>query len=223
MSQKDETVVNTGLTGKGVALPAVIALVVAALAGGAAGGYFLSPAPAAPVEQAIQFDDEEPAAEVNGEVITFGDLQESLLQEAGAATLDRMITNEVIRQATESEGIEIPPSAVDAEMDGIRANFENEEQFQMVLEQNGITIAELEEDIRISLILEQVVGGDITVSDEEIEMFYEQNQAQLQGGLEENRVTIEEMIRQQQLEAVSQGWIQEQIAAADVRNHFQDQ
>ncbi len=127
----------------------------------------------APESQAIPEDaGPELAARVNGEPITLEAFERELARfEAGQAALgfeaadpnavrlqvlNVMIDNELLRQQAEAEGITVSDEAVDARMDSIVEEF-GEDYFTAWLQQNQYTPEEMREQVRLEMLVEQVI------------------------------------------------------------------
>ncbi len=140
------------------------------------------------------------AARVNGEVIKKSELdaQMAKLEEQypqmfeGADAegrkldfqqrlLDNMINSVLIRQAAEEMGIEVTDADVQEQIDQLKSGFQTEEQFQQALEQAGMDLDSLEDQIRDQLITQELLEqltADVEIPDEEIEQYYEANKDQ---------------------------------------------
>ena len=149
---------------------------------------------------AVGCTDKDVAAKVNGDVIkkTELDAQVEKLKEqypqmfTGAdgegrlldfkqRLLDNMINALLIKQAAGDEGIEVTDEDVDKKIEELKKGFQTDEQFQQALEQAGMDVAALEDQIREQLVTEQLIAAlnkDTEVSDEEIEEYYEANKTQ---------------------------------------------
>ena len=144
--------------------------------------------------------DDDAAATVNGEVIKKSELDVQMvkLEEQypqmfeGADSegryldfqqrlLDNMINNVLIRQAAEDMDIVISDADVDAQIEELKSGFQTDEQFEQALEQAGMDVDSLEEQVRDQLLTEQLLAeltSDVEISDEEIQEYYDANEAQ---------------------------------------------
>lgn len=98
--------------------------------------------------------------------------------------LEQRATELVLLTEAEARGLSVPEEEVETQVSNFRDSFESEEEFQQILEQAGFGDEEtLREVIRESLLVRQVVEdiqANIEVSDEAVQAFYEENQAQFQ-------------------------------------------
>lgn len=120
-----------------------------------------------------------PVAIVNGHVITERDLYEALLDVAGRNVLDQLILVQLIDDAAQKAGVSMSPAEVDQQYDQIRSQFATADQFDQALQQAGLTPSLLRQQIRINGLLTQLVSPLVTVTEKDIQSYYDQNKAQL--------------------------------------------
>ncbi len=143
---------------------------------------------------------EELAARVNGEEIKKSDLDaqvdqlveqypdmfagadgEGQLLEFKQRLLDNMINQVLLKQAAEERGIEVTDADVDAEIENLKTGFQTDEQFEEALAQSGMDLDALKEQVRDSLVTDQLVqslSDEATVDAAEIEEYYDSNKEQ---------------------------------------------
>ncbi|MDP1809169.1 MAG: peptidyl-prolyl cis-trans isomerase [Actinomycetota bacterium] len=108
-----------------------------------------------------------------------GKAQEKQLRNA---SLDALITEELLRQEAKKENIKVPEAEIDAKIAQVKKMFPDQKQFDQVLKQQGITEAELRTKASEQIMAEKMlkkVTGNITVSDKEMKDFYEKNKASM--------------------------------------------
>lgn len=120
-------------------------------------------------------EDTEYVATVNGEGISEETLYEVLMDQYGSDTLSSLITEEIIRQEISKEEIDIAQEEIDEEMQAYEEYYGGEDLFLETLETNGVEISEVESDIEIYLATNQLLKNRITLTDEEIESYFEEN------------------------------------------------
>lgn len=149
---------------------ALLALICAA-AGWALGRYGPSAEPRithlSPSEAAA------PVAVVNGTPISQGEFIARLEREAGGRILDQMISERVVLDAEQSENVPIHSTDIAAERARIRSQYETEAAYQHALAESGLTPDRLEDEIRMSLIVERLSTQGVTVSDAEVRAAFE--------------------------------------------------
>jgi hypothetical protein len=98
-------------------------------------------------------------------------------EELEKSVLDQMINAELLLQTAEKDGISIEDKEVDAELEKIKGNFEDEKQFEDALKKNKMTEKELKAQLKKQMTVNKYLDGKIgklEVTDEEIQASYEQ-------------------------------------------------
>lgn len=151
-------------------------------------------------------------------------LDQQTLSTVQSQATDALVNSEILRQTAVNQGLAVSQEEVEAEFSSIVESVGGEEVANERLAALGITSeefrAELERDLLIQKYIDANVEANIlTVSEEEVQAFYEQVSNQQQGEvppLEDVRDQIEQQLQfQKEQEAVS-GLLQELRAAADV-------
>lgn len=119
----------------------------------------------------------ETVASVNNVEITKDKLYESLVDAGGPQILEGLITEEVIKQEMDKKSIKITEEDINKEMDSIKKMFPSDEQFEMALGMQGLTMENFKEQTKMQLQLTKLLGDQIKVTDEEIKTAFEQNKA----------------------------------------------
>ncbi len=184
----------------------------------------------APAEEADNGDQEaeaqetgEPVALVNGESIDSGFFQRQLertiavneqqgmvfegeegdqmKEQIQEQLIQELVQQEVLYQEAEAHGIEVTDEEVNDEIEMVKSQFENEEQFQEALEMNQFTEEEFKNMLTVELTVDafmQENSPEVTVEEEEIQEFYsmyqQQHEAQMEAmEQEEQELSEEEM------------------------------
>ena len=98
-------------------------------------------------------------------------------EELEKSVLDQMINAELLLQIAEKDGISIEDKEVDAELEKIKANFEDDKQFEEALKKNEMTEKELKSQLKKQLTVNKYLDskiGKIEATDEEIKVNYDQ-------------------------------------------------
>jgi len=97
--------------------------------------------------------------------------------------MDKMIEQELVRQAAEAQDIEVTEADIDAALAEISAPFENPDDFQRRLQSEGFTPDSYRKHLGRMLAAKKYLDGiraDVaTVTDEELETYYRDNEIRL--------------------------------------------
>jgi parvulin-like peptidyl-prolyl isomerase len=114
----------------------------------------------------------------------------NMLMRVREEALDLMIEQELVRQAALEAGVEVGADEVDRQVDALRAVYDDEKDFRYRLEREGYTEAGYREHIEGMLAAQRYLDGirarAATVTDEELESYYRDN---------EERLTLPEQVR----------------------------
>ena len=116
-------------------------------------------------------------ASVNGTKISRADFDHKLeSSQAAKQTLTQMVQQQLIDQYASDKKIDIPQSAVDKQEADIKAKYPGD-QFQMILKQQGLTEADVQQILRQRLIMEKAVAPQIKVTDSDVHAYFDKNHA----------------------------------------------
>jgi peptidyl-prolyl cis-trans isomerase SurA len=139
-------------------------------------------------------------AKVNGQIITLSEFQArqlvaaqgarvdpanvgAFLRQNNAKILQEAIDEILILQKAEDAGLKVPPQWIDEAIDGIRKenNITSDEQFQEALEREGLTLAELRQNIERGIVrrsvMEREIRPKIEATETELQAEYERLKA----------------------------------------------
>ncbi|RKD73442.1 foldase protein PrsA [Sinobaca qinghaiensis] len=125
------------------------------------------------------FSRSDAVAEVGDEKITKDELYEEMAATSGEAALDTMITEEVVNAEAEKAEVKVTQKEIDEEKATLEESYGGEEGLESAISQSGLTMEDLEEQMETTLKVEKLMEADISVSDEEIETYYEENKEDL--------------------------------------------
>src|SRR5579875_136834 len=150
------------------------------------------------------------AATVNGRPITYAELDRAVAGQFANAqvkanpeqttqlrleTLRTLIDNEIMLQRAEKEGLLASDADVEAKFNEVKAPYTQEE-FQKLLDQRKMTVADLKAQIRRELSVQKLfnkeIGSHISISDAEVTDFYNANKASF--NLPENKIRLAQIL-----------------------------
>ena len=116
------------------------------------------------------------AATVNGTPISRLNIVQELEKKAGKNILDTMITKKLIEDEVKNQGVIVKSEDIDSEIKKIEAQVVVQGgTLEQALAGQGMTEADLREQITINKELEQILGDKLLVSDEEVDQYLSTN------------------------------------------------
>ncbi|AMM91384.1 foldase [Peribacillus simplex] len=114
-------------------------------------------------------------ASIDGKKISKDELYDALVAEYGADTLDLLITNKLVELEAEKEGIKIKDEEIQKEIDTMAESYGDEKSLKEQLEASGSSMEALKNDIVVYLQTKKLIEPRITVTDDEISTYFEDN------------------------------------------------
>jgi parvulin-like peptidyl-prolyl isomerase len=163
-------------------------------------------------------------ASVNGKILSERDFQKRCERFVGGGSdtaVGYLVLREWIQQTLAEEearkkNVLPTPQQLEARVKGLRRQFElRGEKFDEWLEQHGRTLDTLQEDVRQQLVAENLLTDGITVSDIEVQQYYENNKQVLSSPamVRVSRITVNDKKVAQEVDAsLKQGGSFEELA-----------
>ncbi len=108
-------------------------------------------------------------ATVNGKPITRVALWKTLEQQAGARTLDTLVTQELILQEGKNQNVSITPQDIETEIQNIETSVSSQGlTLEQALESQGMSRNQLEQQLKVQITLEKLVSKDTQVTEDEV-------------------------------------------------------
>lgn len=162
------------------------------------------------------------AAMVNGEPISRLSVVRTLEKQSGKTTLDSLITKKIILQEARKRNITVTQSDVDQETKKIETNLKTQgATLDQALTSRGMTKSDLNDEIRIQVTVNKMVGADVSVTEKEIDDFVATNKGQMMEGTTETqfREQATQQLKQQKIQGKTQAFISSLQAKAKI-THF---
>ncbi len=118
-------------------------------------------------------------AKVGDENITKDELYDFLVNQGGTQALEALIVETLVDLEIKNKDIKIADVEIDEELAKMKEGFGGEEQFDMALQQSGLTIDLLKENIGMNLKINQLIDPYISISDEEMQKYFDENKSVL--------------------------------------------
>jgi foldase protein PrsA len=118
----------------------------------------------------VKDDNERVVAKIGSREITLRELQTALQTQHGADLLNQMLDREAIRFEGSEAGIQVETTEIERELRRMQQGYESEEQFyQSMKEQLGMTKEQLREDVYYKLLLDKIATKNISVTDKQVD------------------------------------------------------
>jgi foldase protein PrsA len=118
-----------------------------------------------------------PAATVGGQTITQAEWQAALYKLHGENVLRALMTHKAAELEAKATGLAVRPEEESRELQKLISGYDSEQQFyQMMEEQLGMTKQQVVDDVRYRLLLEKLAVNSVVVTDAEVEEYVAQHQ-----------------------------------------------
>jgi hypothetical protein len=110
-------------------------------------------------------------------------MDSKMKKELEKSVLDNMINAELLLQTAEKNGISTEQKEVDAELEKIKSNFEDEKKFEEALKKNKLTEKELKGQLKKQMTVTKYLDskiGKVEATDQEVQVMYDQYKKQLE-------------------------------------------
>ncbi|MFC4098270.1 peptidyl-prolyl cis-trans isomerase [Paenibacillus xanthanilyticus] len=125
------------------------------------------------------------AATVGNERITWQEFESRLKDQYGDTVLHTLMARAAIRQEAAAAGLTVSESELAQELNSMMEGYESEERYFSEMRQSlGLTPEEIRDDAKYKLLLEKIATRDIAITDEELEQYVTDHQAQFTTGIQ---------------------------------------
>lgn len=150
------------------------------------------------------------AATVNGQPISKHDLVAELEREGGKNVLDSLITKSLIFQEAKKQKITATQDDIDKEMKSLEDNLKKQGQnLDTALSQQGLTRADLNDQMKIQVLIKKLLSNQIAVTDKEVDDYIKQNKGT-------SKDDAKAALSQQKLSEKFQTWITDLKSKAEI-------
>jgi foldase protein PrsA len=165
-----------------------------------------------------------PVVTINGTDISRDTYIAELEAQGGKQVLDQLVTEELIVAKAVEQNITVTPEDVDTEINAIKERILGSspegQDFEQALAAQGMTLASLQKRIYMQKLLAALMAEGIQVSDEEVQQYLEENQANLPEGAdidEELKASIKNNLMQEKQQASQSAFLDDLKASADIK------
>ncbi|MBU5445027.1 peptidylprolyl isomerase [Paenibacillus sp. MSJ-34] len=121
------------------------------------------------------FGKSEVVAKVNGEAITKDRLYDTLAKYNGDAALQQIISETLLDQAAKQANVTVTDQDIAEEINHLKNSFPSEDQFNMILAQQGMTEEDLKENMRAQVKINKIFEPNINITEESVKQFFDEN------------------------------------------------
>lgn len=168
------------------------------------------------------FKDSFLAATIDGKVISRLSVIERLEKQGGKKALDSIITEQLIENEVEQQGLAVTEEEVAAEIKTIEASVAAQgSTLEEALAGQGLAMEDFRKSLKLQKALEKLLGDKIQVTDEEINKSLGDKAGIPAGKEEEIRAQITEQLKSQKLNQEAAKYIEELRAKAKIKYFMQ--
>lgn len=105
------------------------------------------------------------------------DLDDEMKEQVELSVLNQLVNTKLVLQTAQEDGVKIEQSEVEAEMDAIKSQFEDDAKFEEALKENKTTEEELEVQVKDQLTITKYLDttiGKIDVTEDEVTVKYDE-------------------------------------------------
>lgn len=160
---------------------------------------------------------------VNKTPITKIQLNQMLVKRYGKAVFEEMVTNELIKQEADKLKITVLATEISDELKQLEDRLGGEKELQNALLQYGLTQAELEDQIKLSLLQRKIVEtqADYEVSEAEAQEYFQANTASFASQkFDEVKEEIKVMLKDQKMQEAFSAWFADVKAKAQIQSYL---
>ncbi len=157
------------------------------------------------------------AATVNGRPIWRSELNQTLTARFGEQTLEAMVTERLIKDAAAAQKISISAKEVEEKEAEFLSRLGADVNLEELLKFQGMTKIDFDEQTKLQLTVEKILGGQIQITESDINNFIASNRAQLVATQEaQMRAEARQTMFNQQISKLLQPWFGDLRAKAKV-------
>jgi hypothetical protein len=162
-------------------------------------------------------------ASINGQPLTRFEVIKLLEKQSGKQTVDSLVSKVLVQQEANRQKIVIEAEKISEEIKKIEDQLKGQgSDLESVLSMQGMTRAELEEQISLRLILERLMADKTKVTEKEVNDYIEANRANFPETLKgaELKKTVREQLAGQKLSTEAQKLLEKLKEAANIKYYL---
>lgn len=167
------------------------------------------------------FRDKILVAIVNGKPIFRYQLNDNLTKSFGKDALENLIVESLIKDEVKKNQIAVSEQDVNKEVEKISKSLSGGMKIEDALKAQGMTLADLQSQLKLRLQVNKVLEKEISVSTEEVDKFIKDSAGALTATTEaEKRVEATKVLEEQKLNTKIQTWISDLLAKAKISRYL---
>lgn len=162
------------------------------------------------------------AATVNGYPISRIAIIKKLEEQAGQQVLDALVSEMLITQEARKANLFVTDQEVDDEINRVKGQFKDQNQdLDAILLSQSISQKDFRQRVKVQLLFEKLVSGEIEVTAQEIDEFIKTNKSFLPTNLSEEKLKemVNQELRSQKIADKYNSWISQAKQNSDI-NYF---
>ncbi len=162
-------------------------------------------------------------ARVNGRPVYRWELVRELEKNYGSQVLDSLVVQKLVYQEAAKQGVAVSSEEINEEIENLEKTAEAQgANLDQVLGMYGVNRSGLEETLRYQLLVTKLVDADVSVSDEEIDKYWEENQDQFMEGTKKEDIveTLRESLSRQKTDQKISEWLQNLQESAEIKQYL---
>ena len=157
------------------------------------------------------------AGSVDGKLITTPQFYSKLKKSNGPEVFDSLVREILIKQEASKKGAAASDSEINKKIKELEDRFGGKDMLQRALSQNNTSLPELKEQITIQILVEKLLKDKITVSDQEVEKYSNENKESVTGLSKDQ---IKDQVRSQKLNQEFSQWYEALKSKAKITKYF---
>ena len=165
-------------------------------------------------------------ATVNDVAITQGQLEDALMKQYGVEVLEFIMTNEIIKQEAEAQKVTVTDEELNAEYEEYADYYGGEETLLESLATFNMTKDDIVNDIKTYLLTVKLIQKEITITDEDIQAYYDENKSKFttddgeQLAFEDVKEEVEAALLEDRVDAEYGDWLDKKFEEYDVKTYL---
>jgi len=150
------------------------------------------------------------AGSYNGKPVFAWDLNSRLKQRFGSQVLDEIINEKIVLDEAAKKNINVSPDEINKKVSEIEKSLGNKTAFDEALKQQGLTIEEFRNQIKLRLVVDKIVGSDVKVTEKEVDDYLTKNEDMLKTVVGSDSAKLKtyasDALKQQKISGLFEKW-----------------